>query len=230
MERVLIVEDDRAVVVGLTDFVKSLGYEPIVARDGAQALTLYDEARPALVLLDLVLPVRSGTDVCREIRARGDATPIIMLTAKGQPADRVRGLDLGADDYVTKPFDLSELAARIRAVMRRGHGPDEPPAAIHEIGGVHIDLGQYFVERDGQRYDLSARERNILALLIARQGRVVTRDDILQAVWGADAFPSTRTVDNYVVSLRKKLEADPASPRMLTSVRGAGYKLLGEPT
>ena len=226
MQRILIVEDDAAVVVGLSDFVQGLGFEPVVARDGEQALVLYEQMKPDLVLLDLMLPKRSGAEVCRVIRGGGNDTPIIMVTAKGQPHDRVEGLDLGADDYVTKPFDLSELGARIRAVLRRSVGAETPHVSVHEIAGMRIDLGQYVIERDGGRHALSRRECDILALLLARRPTVVSRNEILDTVWGADAFPSTRTVDNYIVSLRKKLEADPASPRILLSVRSAGYKLV----
>ena len=226
MPRILIVEDDPAVALGLSDFVTGLGFEPIVAKDGDQAMVLYDQVDPALVLLDRMLPKRSGDDVCREIRGRSSATPIIMLTAKGQPPDRVHGLDLGADDYVTKPFDLSELAARIRAVLRRAEAAKRPNAPLHVLGGTSIDLGQYVVERDGHRYELSQRESDILALLLDRRPSVVSRNEILNTVWGTDAYPSTRTVDNYIVSLRKKLEPDPSSPRMLLSVRSAGYKLV----
>jgi len=224
--RILIVEDDPAVALGLRDFVRGLGYEPVVARDGAQAMLLYDQVGPALVLLDRMLPKRSGDDVCRDIRDRSRATSIIMLTAKGQPHDRVDGLDLGADDYVTKPFDLSELAARIRAVLRRSEPATHADASVHVLAGTRIDLGQYVVERDGHRYELSQRESDILAFLLARRPRVVSRNEILDAVWGSDAYPSTRTVDNYIVSLRKKLEPVPSSPRMLLSVRSAGYKLV----
>ena len=225
MKRILVVEDDPAVVIGLSDFVRSLGYEVLIARDGEQALTLFRSERPDLVLLDLVLPKRSGSDVCRTIRGEGYTTPVIMVTAKSQPQDRVAGLDLGADDYVAKPFDLSELAARIRAVMRRAEGASAEREAVHEIASIRIDLGQFCIERDGQRFDLPKRECEILSLLLARRGEVVTRNEILDAVWGPDKFPSTRTVDNYIVSLRRKLEEDPADPQLLLSIRSAGYRL-----
>ncbi len=228
MTRILIVEDDPAVVVGLSDFVRNLGYDVIVARDGEQALRSFGESSPDLVLLDLVLPKLGGVAVCREIRARGDDTPIIMVTAKTQPHDRVAGLDMGADDYVTKPFDLPELAARIRAVMRRVEARRRVAGSVCQIGPVRIDLAGFTIERDGTSHPLQARERDILALLLARRGEVVSRNEILNTVWGIDAYPTTRTVDNYIVSLRKKLEADPASPEMLVSVRGAGYKIAGD--
>ncbi len=226
LKKILIVEDDPAVVVGLNDFVRALGFAVVIARDGDQALTLFRAERPDLVLLDLVLPKRTGREVCQAIRAMGDRTPIIMVTAKGQPQDRVAGLDVGADDYVTKPFDLSELAARIRAVLRRADPLDPHDADVHAIGDARVDLKQFTVERGGERVELSARERDILAMLLARPGEVVTRNEILGAIWGSDTYPTTRTVDNYVVSLRKKLEADPAAPRHLLSVRSAGYRLV----
>ncbi|MHC4443054.1 MAG: response regulator transcription factor [Planctomycetota bacterium] len=226
MKRILIVEDDPAIVVGLHDFIRSMGYEVLVARDGEQAITLFNSTSPDLVLLDLVLPKRSGTEVCRMIRERGDKTPIIMVTAKGQVRDRIAGLNLGADDYVTKPFDLAELMARIRAVIRRTDEEDISRQMVYQLGNLQIDLEQYTIDRDGQQYQLSAREREILSLLIDRQGQVVTRNDILNHVWGTDSFPTTRTIDNYIVSLRKKLESDPSSPQLLISVRSAGYKLV----
>lgn len=222
---ILVVEDDPAVAVGLNDFICGMGYNCIVARDGEQALSLFKSQRPDLVLLDLVLPKLSGTEVCREIRSRGDMTPIIMVTAKGQPQDRVAGLDLGADDYITKPFDLSELAARIRAVLRRTD-PPEIEEYVVQLGQVRIDLGGYLIESSSGRHELSARERDILALLLAKRNQVVSRNEILDKIWGTDQFPSTRTVDNYIVSLRKKLEPDPSSPKILISVRSSGYKLM----
>ncbi len=228
MQRILIVEDDPAVVVGLSDFVRALGYDVAVARDGRQALQLYASHPPDLVLLDLVLPKKSGAEVCRTIREQGDTTPIIMVTAKTQPHDRVAGLDLGADDYVTKPFDLEELAARIRAVTRRATPSAQPTASVHRIGDARVDLQRFTVERDGKTHRLRAREREMLALLIVRRGEVVTRNDILDEIWGTDRFPTTRTVDNYIVSLRKMLQPDPASPRLLLSVRGAGYQLVAD--
>jgi len=224
VKTILIVEDDPAVAVGLNDFVRGMGYRCIAARDGVQGLALFDAEKPDLVLLDLVLPKRSGTEICREIRARGDMTPIIMVTAKGQPQDRIAGLDLGADDYVTKPFNLKELAARIRAVLRRTDPPEEDVSVVR-IDGIQVDLAGFVVERDGVRHQLSVRERDILAFLLTRRNQVVSRHEILDRVWGTDRFPSTRTVDNYIVSLRKKLEADPGSPRLLLSVRSSGYKL-----
>jgi len=227
LNRILIVEDDPAVVIGLSDFVRSLGYESVVARDGERALALFDETHPDLILLDLVLPKRSGMDVCREIRGRSDPTPIIMVTAKGQPKDRVAGLDLGADDYVTKPFDLPELAARIRAVMRRAPSAEHVAGGTYDLEGVHIDLGAFTIECEGETSSVCSRERDILALLLTHRGQVVTRNQILDEVWGRDNYPTTRTVDNYIVSLRKKLESDPSSPRILLSVRGVGYKIVG---
>lgn len=225
---ILVVEDDPAVAIGLTDFVRSLGYQCVAARDGEQALSLFASVGPDLVLLDLVLPKKGGIQVCREIRASGCVTPIIMVTAKGQPHDRVAGLDCGADDYVTKPFNLQELAARIRAVMRRTEAPAAEQPTLFDIGPVHIDLDGFVIERDGEKHELSTRERDILALLISRRNTVVSRNEILDTVWGSDAFPSTRTVDNYIVSLRKKLEPDPAEPRTLLSIRSSGYKLVTE--
>ncbi len=222
---ILIVEDDPAVALGLNDFVRGLGYRCLLARDGIQALALFAAEKPELILLDLVLPKKNGAEVCKEIRNRGDMTPIIMVTAKGQPQDRVRGLDLGADDYVTKPFNLHELAARIRAVLRRTD-PVEEDVSVFHVGSVRIDLASFVIERAGTRYELSTRERDILSLLLKRRNQVVSRSEILDQVWGMDQYPSTRTVDNYIVAIRKKLEADPASPQVLLSVRSFGYKLV----
>lgn len=226
MKRILIVEDDPALVIGMSDFVRSLGYEVTVARDGEQGLRIYETIKPDLVLLDLMLPKRNGLEVCRAIRGKADATPIIMVTAKGQLPDRVAGLNVGADDYVTKPFDLQELAARIRAVLRRTEVSGFAKETVQTLGSVKIDLNGYRLERDGQSHELSARERDILAFLLARRNKVVTRNELLDEIWGRDAFPSTRTIDNYIVALRKKLEGDPAEPQILLSVRAAGYKLV----
>jgi DNA-binding response OmpR family regulator len=226
LKRILIVEDDAAVLVGMTDFVRSLGHEVAVARDGDTALKLFETFKPDLVLLDIVLPKIRGTEVCRTIRQRGDLTPIIMVTAKGHPHDRVAGLDLGADDYVIKPFDLNELAARIRAVLRRAETKQATTESTYDFGDLKIDLAGFSILRAGQAYELAAREQEILALLLSRSGQVVTRNEILDEIWGSDAFPSTRTIDNYIVTLRKKLEADPSNPQVLISVRGAGYKFV----
>lgn len=227
VKTILVVEDDPAVALGLNDFILGLGFRCVVARDGAQALSLFQAERPDLVLLDLVLPKRSGMQVCRDIRDRGDLTPIIMVTAKGQPQDRIAGLDLGADDYITKPFNLQELAARIRAVLRRTD-PVEDESLTVQLGDTCVDLAGCIIERGGQQHPISVRERDILALLLRRRNQVVSRNEILDKVWGTDQFPSTRTVDNYMVSLRKKLEADPHEPSVLLSVRGGGYKLVSE--
>jgi DNA-binding response OmpR family regulator len=225
----MIVEDDPVVATGLSDFISNLGHELICARDGKQALDLFRDSHPDLVLLDLVLPRMSGMEVCRRIREQGDPTPIIMVTAKGQPHDRVAGLDLGADDYITKPFDLDELAARIRAVLRRATAADQSNGR-HQLGDeVVVDLDRFVIERGGQQFELNARERDILALFISRANQVVSRNEILDHVWGTEAYPSTRTVDNYMVSLRKKLEKDPANPNILLGIRSVGYKLIKEP-
>jgi DNA-binding response OmpR family regulator len=223
VSRILIVEDDPAILRGLADNLAFESYEVLTATDGELACALIREKKPDLIILDLMLPRLSGYEVCRRIRSEGVATPIVMLTARGEETDRILGLDLGADDYVTKPFSVRELLARVRAILRRvsptGRMPDEL-----RVDDIVIDFRRYEARKGALRLELTRKEFGVLRLLAARAGEVVTRDELLNEVWGYEATPTTRTVDNHIASLRAKLEASPSDPRHLLTIIGVGYK------
>jgi DNA-binding response OmpR family regulator len=228
VSRILVVEDEPAILRGLADNLKRELHDVLTAADGETGYQLIKEKKPDLVILDLMLPKLSGYEVCRQVRAEGIATPILMLTARGEEGDRVVGLDLGADDYVTKPFSVRELLARVRALLRRG----QPPSTLLDelnVDDVTIDFRRYEARKAGRapndaRLDMTRREFQILRALASRAGDVVTREELLNQVWGLEVFPTTRTVDNHIAGLRAKLERDPAQPRHLLTVRGVGYK------
>ena len=228
MTRVLIAEDDASLRVGLVDLLEAEGYAVLAAENGVQALASFREEPPDLVILDVMMPEMSGYDVCREIRKLDSATPIIMLTAKGEEIDKVVGLELGADDYVTKPFGLHELRARIAAVLRRSQaqGRESSPALPDSFpfGGSVINRKTYEVARDGETASLTARELKLLEVFCSRPNEVLSRNDLLNAAWGVDYFGTTRTLDQHIAQLRKKTEADPANPEFLLTVHGVGYK------
>jgi len=226
MPKVLIVEDDDSMIAALRDGFEYEGYAVVLARDGAAGLRQAAEAKPDAIILDVMLPKMSGLDVCREIRKDGNTVPIIMLTARGQEIDKVLGLKLGADDYVTKPFGFLELIARVEAVIRRASGRAARLDAF-EFGAVKADFRRGEVRRNGRLLDLSARELRLLQYFIERRGEVVTREQLLDAVWDYDTAPLTRTVDMHVAKLRKKIEDRPAQPRFLVTVHGQGYKFNG---
>ena len=225
MNRVLVVEDEAAILQGLRDNLEFEGYEVFTAADGIAGLEQIRKHDPHLIVLDLMLPRLSGYELCRKLRADGVNTPILMLTARGEEADRVLGLDLGADDYVTKPFSVRELMARVRALLRRtatGSGlPDEL-----EFADVRVNFARYEATRAGRKVELTRKEFGLLRLLAAKEGAVVTRDELLEKVWGYEAMPTTRTVDNHLAALRAKLENDAAEPQYLITVHGVGYKLV----
>jgi two-component system alkaline phosphatase synthesis response regulator PhoP len=224
MPRILIVDDEPAIVRGLEDNLRFEGYETLAASSGEQGLARALAEAPDLVLLDVTMPGRSGWDVCRELRQRGLDVPIIMLTARGEEADRVRGLELGADDYVTKPFSLRELLARVRAVLRR----PGPRRKFEELafGDVRVHRRGRRVTRAGREVRLTRKEYDLLVYLAGHQGDVVTRERLLDEVWGYERFPTTRTVDTHVLRLRRKLEADPDRPRFIHTVHGQGYRFV----
>jgi DNA-binding response OmpR family regulator len=225
MSRVLIVEDDPAILRGLADNLRFESHEVLTATDGETGYRLVREKHPEVVVLDLMLPRMSGYEVCRKLRADGVQTPILMLTARGEEADRILGLDLGADDYVTKPFSIRELLARIRAVLRRAHPMKAMPDELR-FADVVIDFRKYDARKGDRVLDLTRKEFGVLRFLAARAGDVATRDDLLNEVWGYEASPTTRTVDTHVASLRAKLEDDPEKPRLQT-VHGVGYRWVG---
>jgi DNA-binding response OmpR family regulator len=227
--KVLIVEDDPHILLGLEEVLKSDGFEVAVCSRGDQAIEAVRKQRPALVVLDVMLPGMSGYDICKELRARKVATPILMLTAKGQEIDKVVGLDLGADDYVTKPFGVRELLARIHALLRRTGAATstEPNAqASFQIGATTIDPKTFQLRRGKAVEELTARELKLLQLFHAHPAEVLSRDRLLNEVWGYNYYGTTRTLDQVIVQLRKKLGDNGDEPRHLVTVHGVGYKLL----
>jgi DNA-binding response OmpR family regulator len=225
MSVVLVVEDDPAILRGLNDNLQFEGYEVLTATDGETGLRVAREKKPDVMILDLMLPKMNGFEICRQLRAEGVATPILMLTARGEEADRVRGLDLGADDYVTKPFSIRELLARVRALLRRGQPPKTQPDDL-QFDDVVVDFRRYEAAKSGVQLEMTRKEFGVLRLLASKPGEVITRDDLLNEVWGLENYPTTRTVDNHIASLRAKIEADPTQPRHLLTVHGVGYKLV----
>jgi DNA-binding response OmpR family regulator len=222
-ERILVVEDEEVIRLLLEDDLGIEGYEVATAEDGERALAMAGSHRYDLVILDVMLPGKDGFQVCRELRESGVSTPILMLTAKSQEIDKVLGLELGADDYVTKPFSPKELVARIRAILRRGATPPQAIERYH-FGDVDVDFKKFETLRSGQPLDLTAREYSLLKFLIENKDRAVGRAEILEEIWGeeTDVFP--RTVDSHIANLRKKLEPDPSDPRHIVGVRSVGYR------
>jgi DNA-binding response OmpR family regulator len=225
MSRILVVEDDPAILRGLTDNLKFESYEVLTAADGEMGYRLIQEKKPDLIVLDLMLPKLSGYELCRKVRSEGLTTPIVMLTARGEEADRILGLDLGADDYVTKPFSVRELLARVRALLRRAHPPRALPDELR-FDDVVVDFRGFEARKGDKQLAMTRKEFGVLRLLAARAGEVVTRDDLLNEVWGYENYPTTRTVDNHVALLRAKLEDNPSEPRHLLTIHGVGYKLV----
>jgi len=223
MHKILIVEDDKNILKGLTDTLESEGYKTAFASDGEAALKKAKEASPDLILLDIMIPKMNGFDVCRQLKQRGSAVPIIILSAKGGEADKVLGLELGADDYVTKPFSPRELLVRIKAVLRRANSVARV-ADIYEVGKAKIDFRRYVIIKEEKEIKLTAAEHKILKLLIANKDEPVSRHTILAEIWGEDV--TSRTVDTHIWSLREKVEEDPAEPRHIVTVHGIGYKFV----
>ncbi|MBI4593392.1 MAG: response regulator transcription factor [Candidatus Rokubacteria bacterium] len=222
MPTILIVDDEPEIVRGLGDNLRFEGYQVATAASGAEALAVAAREAPDLILLDIMMPAPNGWDVCRELRGRGIDVPIIMLTARGEEVDRVLGLELGADDYVTKPFSLRELLARVRAVLRRP-GPRQKMEEL-AFGDVRVKLRGRQVFQAGREVTLTRKEFDLLVYLLAHRGEVVTRERLLDEVWGYERFPTTRTVDTHVLRLRRKFEADPDQPRWILTAHGQGYK------
>jgi DNA-binding response OmpR family regulator len=223
LSRILVIEDDPAILRGLGEALKRESYEVVTAADGETGYRLVREKSPDLVILDLMLPKLSGYEICRKMRSDGMNTPIMMLTARGDEGDRVLGLDLGADDYVSKPFSLRELMARVRALLRRAR---PAPALLNElrVNDATIDFRSYEAHKGGEPLEMTRREFQVLRVLASHPGDVISRSELLDQVWGLDAYPTTRTVDNHIASLRAKLESDPAEPTHILTVRGVGYK------
>ncbi len=223
MTHVLVVEDEESISDALSYLLRKEGYDVTVAGDGDTALSEFDRTGHDLVLLDLMLPGMSGTEVCKALRTRS-SVPVIMVTAKDSEVDKVVGLELGADDYVTKPFSSRELVARVRAVLRRGAVEDDLASSVVEAGPVRMDVERHVVTVDGQKTKLPLKEFELLELLLRNAGRVLTRGQLIDRVWGADYVGDTKTLDVHVKRLRAKVEPDPGVPRHIVTVRGLGYK------
>ena len=226
MSRILIVEDEPNMRMGLKDNLEFEGYEVEFAEDGKAGLSKILENNFSLILLDVMMPGMSGFEVCKTARAKGIKTPIILLTAKGEEIDKVLGLELGADDYITKPFSLRELLARIKAVLRRGADSSEKNKDTAVIGKLSINFSSYTAFCDNEPVQLSHKEFEILKYLWENRNQTVSRDSLLQNIWGYDESPTTRTVDNFILKLRQKTEKDPNHPQIILTVHGIGYKLV----
>ncbi len=226
-KRVLVVEDDPSIAIGLRINLESEGYLVDVAEDGDEGLELARTLDPDLIVLDVMLPKRNGLEVLHDLRAEGRTMPIIILSAKAAEMDKVAGLELGAEDYVAKPFSLAELLARVRAALRRGHAiPQERRRGI-VFGDVEVDVAARNVKRAGGPVEMTAREFDVLLCLVNERGRVLSRDDIFRRVWGPKHHGTPRTVDNFIQQLRAKLEVDPQEPAYIQTVRGVGYRFDG---
>jgi two-component system alkaline phosphatase synthesis response regulator PhoP len=225
IRKILIVEDEPSMVAGLRDNFEYEGYEVICACDGEEGLERALRDSPDLVVLDVMMPKMSGLDVCKQLKAKRPSLPIIMLTARGQEVDKVVGLELGADDYVTKPFSIRELLARVKAVLRRAQTlPKEQDS--YSFNDVEVNMRSYQVLRKGQIVSFSAKEFELLKYLLCHRGESLSRDRLLEDVWGYDHYPSTRTVDAHIVRLRQKLEPHPETPQYILTVHGIGYKFV----
>lgn len=224
MQRILVIEDEKEMVRGLRDILEFEGYEVSSAETGKEGIAAIARREPDCIILDLMLPDMGGLEVCERIRARGLGTPILMLTAKAQEYDKIRGFKAGADDYLTKPFAVGELLARVMALLRRRgvYGRDED---VVRIGPSQVDVKHFLVRRGRKEYSLSHYEVELFKLLYARANQPVSRDEILDRVWGTESFPTNRTVDNFIVKLRKKIEEDYRNPRHILTIYGVGYKL-----
>jgi len=225
MTRILVVEDEPGIALGLEDDLRMEGYEVETVGDGVTASHRAKQGGFDLILLDVMLPGKDGFEVCRELRRHGVRTPILMLTAKTQEAEKVMGLELGADDYVTKPFGTRELRARIKALLRRASG--DSPQECYRFGDVDVDFGRGELRRNGQAVELTPIEFKLLSLFIRSRGRVLSRERLVEGAWGPEMFASDRIVDNHIANLRRKIEANPANPSYLRNVRGLGYRFDG---
>jgi DNA-binding response OmpR family regulator len=225
MKQILIVEDDPSIVLGLKDSLEEEHYQVLTASDGEAGYQKAKREPIDLIILDLMLPKKNGQDVCKQLRAEGINTPILMLTSKSDEMDKVLGLELGADDYMTKPFSIRELHARIKALLRR-HGEARKDIDTFAFGNIAIDFKKQEASKKKESLKLSAKEFEILKYFILHEGEVITRDMLLDDVWGYESFPTTRTVDNYILTIRKKIEDNPSEPKHLLTVHTAGYKFV----
>lgn len=225
MKKILIIEDDPALLTGLSESLCNEQYSVEKAEDGLKGYNLAVQKDFDLILLDLILPLKDGFDICKDLRKEGRNMPILMLTSKTEEIDKVLGLEIGADDYMTKPFSLKELLARIKALLRRAQ-PAAPGIEEYSFGNISMNLKKMEVLKKGETVKMSVTEYKILKYFVEHEGEVITRDKFLDDVWGYDAFPTTRTVDNYILSIRKKIEDDPSNPEHIVTVHTAGYKFI----
>ena len=225
-ERILIIEDEEDLVKGLKINLLDEGYEVDYALNGKVGLEKAINEKPDLILLDIMLPGMNGLEVCKELRRKNMDIPILMLTAKGEEIDKVIGLEMGADDYISKPFSIRELLARVKAHLRRKNRGIEIIPEVVQLESIKIDFGHYKVIRKNKEIDLTSLEVDVLRFLIQHDGKVVSRDDLLDKIWGYEKYPTTRTIDNHILKLRKKIETDPNHPRHILTVYGGGYRFV----
>lgn len=224
-KKILIAEDDPGIQLSLKDEFESEGYQVFTADDGEKGLIMIKEQKPDLIILDIMLPELDGYEVCKKLRREGDNTPIIMLTVKDQEIDKVLGLELGADDYVTKPFSLRELLARVKSILRRIQDHSTEIDSF-SIGETELDFKKYEASKKGYEVEFTPLEFHMLQLFVMKQGQVIARDDFLDQIWGEDnVLVTSRTIDSHIANIRKKIEDDPSNPKFITSIRGVGYKL-----
>lgn len=227
MAKILVVEDEPQMAAGLKDNFEFDGHEVHIAEDGESAIQATLRLKPDLIILDIMLPKKSGFDVCRELRQKGVTIPIIMLTARGQEIDKVLGLELGADDYITKPFSVRELLARVHAVLRRASGQGAAFSGRHKIGRLLVDFEKYTAfDESGNEVPMTVREIELLRYLAENPGRSLSRDELLNRVWGYENYPYSRTVDNFIMRLRKLIEENPSKPKHILTVHGIGYRFV----
>jgi len=225
-EKILIIEDQEDLVKGLILNLADEGYEVDYALDGKEGLAKALKEKPDLILLDIMLPGMNGLEICKELRQNKMDIPIVMLTAKGDEIDKVIGLEIGADDYISKPFSIRELLARVKAHLRREHRGGESVAGVIQLESLKIDFGQFKIIRKDKEIGLTSLEVDVLRYLIGHDGKVVSRDDLLDKIWGYEKYPTTRTIDNHILKLRKKIENDPNHPRHILTVYGGGYRFV----
>lgn len=223
----MIIEDEEELIKGLKLNLGLEGYDIIWSLDGEEGINKALKEAPDLILLDIMLPKKDGLEVCQELRRQNITTPIIMLTAKSEEVDKVVGLEIGADDYITKPFSIRELLARVKAHLRRGERKEKNVPSIYRFNDVEIDFNHFKVRRKEREFDLTALEVEILKYFVSHRGEVVSREKLLDNVWGYEKYPSTRTIDNHILKLRKKLEEDPLKLKYIVSVYGEGYRFIG---
>jgi DNA-binding response OmpR family regulator len=225
-KKILIVEDDPGILLSLKDELESEGYAVIQAEDGEEGLDAVGKATPDLIILDVMMPLLNGYEVCKRLRREGNQIPILMLTVKDKEIDKVLGLELGADDYVTKPFSLREVVARVKAILRRSEDQQGDPGTFM-IGDVHLDFRKYEAHRGSKKIELTPLEFHLLKVFVQKKEQVITRNDFLDKIWGEDNLVvSSRTIDSHIANIRKKIEEDPAHPKHIISIRAVGYKLI----